>query len=379
MNVRIAIVLVLLLCVFACHREAAIEPNGQSVTVGLIVSGTRPQYPADDEVAMAVRWFFSVYPFLADGTSVDVAVHYDGDSIDGLTSAYTALSKQQNLVVLISFSRSDLLLQASKEGDALAVPIIAAIASNPDVATSSDMISLLSFDDRFQGAIAALFVRDELLIERAAVFSDPSSRYSSYLAQEFASKFQSVGGILSAQVKLESSERLDADLLRTLRAQDTEMLYVTVEADSALEIARQLDAMDWHPRVMVSDGVLANWVENSSDSLHLVQGVLAADLFSPGMRLPSRGKTLRRQFKLADGEFTTSSIMAIDAANLLWQAMSHCASPGRSGCVQKRIRDFDEFDGVLGRMGFTEQGHARRPLIINRIDGDQRRFFARVF
>ena len=44
--------------------------------------------------------------------------------------------------------------------------------------------------------MAALFVRDELLIKRAAVIVDPGDPHSKYLQAAFEKKFSDTGGVL---------------------------------------------------------------------------------------------------------------------------------------------------------------------------------------
>ena len=300
----------------ACNRVNEIHPNGKRVTIGLIASGPAGK-EADSHLASdAMRWFLSREPYLPDGTEMQLLIEHDNDTAEGLEVALRKLAEQEEVIAAVVFSESDIILQKLAVFDELALPVLAAKATNPEVVRDSQYISQLSFDDEFQGAVAAMYVRDELELKRVTLINKPDSVHSRYLGEEFVRRFESVGGQILSD---ESMATTPAELTRQLQqARDarTQLLFLTPGYEGVLAVLQQLQEMNWHPRVMVSDGVLANVATNYPESLDIFEGVIATDVASPDMYLPPRGRRLIRGFDMFGGELNTHSILAIEATDL---------------------------------------------------------------
>jgi len=77
--------------------------------------------------------------------------------------------------------------------------------------------------------VAALYVRGELLIDRAAVFVDADSTYSSNLGQTFTEKFESIGGRITDRVSLAGEVEGLGSTFKSVRVGRPELVYLAVK------------------------------------------------------------------------------------------------------------------------------------------------------
>lgn len=363
----------------ACNSSYEIHPNGKQVSVGLIARGI-PGDGADSHLAsQAMMWFLSREPYLPDGTEMQLVVEHDHDSAAGLEAAMRKFAKQENIVAVVVFSESDLILQNLALFDELALPVLAAMATNPEVVRNNQYISQLSFDDEFQGAVAALYVREELEVKRVTLLNKPASAHSSYLAQEFVRRFELVGGEILADGPMATTPAELRRQLQQAREAETQLLFLTQGYEGVLAVLQHLHDMDWQPMVMVRDGILAYVTTNHPESVDIFEGVIATDVATPGMYLPRRGRRLIQGFDMFAGELNTYSVLAIEAADLLQQTLADCDNDMSRPCFQKHLRRTGVFMGVLGHIGFSESGTAQRPVVIHQIHRGKRVFVARVY
>ncbi len=86
---------------------------------------------------------------------------------------------------MVTFSGSGPVLAMAKKANACQTPITAVLAIHPDITKENDYVNQICFDNIFQGNVAVFFVRDDLLVERMAIFKTPDNSHSSNLAADF--------------------------------------------------------------------------------------------------------------------------------------------------------------------------------------------------
>jgi branched-chain amino acid transport system substrate-binding protein len=269
----------------------------------------------------------------------------------------------------------------AKITDDYKTPILAALATHPDVSKKNGFISQLCFDDDFQGTVAALFVRDELLIDKVAVFSDPNSVYSSHLASEFERKFKSIGGEITDMISFTEKTGDLSKVIKSVHDNTPELLYLTISAQDVIRIIRELQELGWNPKVMGSDGLISTILAEHKEELDLVEGVLASDFFAHGISFYTPfGKKLRATYE-AKFESRGTLYMALGAEGyaILLNALNRCSDPKDRECINNQIRSTTNFIGWTGKITITPNGKAQRPLFINSIQGGLARFIIKVY
>jgi branched-chain amino acid transport system substrate-binding protein len=264
----------------------------------------------------------------------------------------------------------------AKVADEYRTPILATLATHPDITEHNAFISQLCFDDDFQGTVAAVFVRDDLLIDKVAVFSNPGSVYSSHLAAKFESKFKSIGGEITDTVSLTEETGDLSKVIKSMHDNTPELLYLPTSAKDLVRIVREVRKLNWKPEMMGSDGLISTMLTQHQEEIDLVDGMLATDFFAHGMPLNPFGKRARDKYKRTP---TVYAALGVEAYSILLNAMNRCSDPADREYINRQIRSTTNFTGLIGNITIGPNGKAQRPLTINSIQNGRSRFIFKVY
>jgi branched-chain amino acid transport system substrate-binding protein len=376
--VYLSILLSLVLWLGGCDRKPAIEPSGKTIKVGIIAPFSGSHHATGKEGLKGMETARQVLPYLQNGDRIEWVVEDDKNEPAESARLLKKLVEIEKVSAIITFSSSNPVLAMAKFADDYQTPILAALATHPDVTKDNSFISQLCFDDDFQGTVAALFVRDDLLIDTVAVFNHPNDSYSRYLAAKFKSKFESIGGEITDTISITEETGDVFEIIETLRAKSPELLYLPLFANDVLRIIREVRNMDWNPLMMGSDGLISNMLAVHKEELHLVDGMMAIDVFAHGMPLTPFGK------KASDkhgerGRGTIFAGLGVEGYAILLNAMNRCNDPTDRKCINRQIRSTNNFKGLAGNITIGSNGKARRPLCINSIQGGRSEFIFKVY
>lgn len=358
------------------QAPAPTTPSGKTIKVGLIAPLSGPDQAKGQEGLTGVEAVLKMTPLLQNGDKIELVIEDDQNDPRRAVNLFKKLVLEHQASAIVILSSSGPVLALASIADTYQTPILAAHATHPAITQNNGYVSQACFDDRFQGAVAALYVRDELLLDQVAVFSNPDSNYSSNLATEFERKFTDIGGRVIDQIFItENSEGL-IQKLQELHNTGTELLYLPIRAADVIRIIKHTQKLNWHPQLMGSDGFLATIIFQYPDALPLLNGMLATDFFHNDMPLSPFGKEVKPHIK---GLKTSYGALGIEAFAILLNAMNNCDPPGDKACINHRIRTTESFTGVLGNISIDANGRAARPLVINTIEEGRMRFVVKVY
>jgi branched-chain amino acid transport system substrate-binding protein len=360
----------------ACDQAPAIQPSGKMIKIGIIAPFSGFDLAKGREGLNGMETALQLQPYAHNRDGIELIWENDKDDPALTVRLLEKLVKEDNVSAIVTFSSSGPVLAMAAVADTYKTPILAALATHPDTTEHNDYISQLCFDDTFQGTVAALFVRDELLFDSVAVFSNPDSNYSSNLATEFERKFKSLGGRITDRVFLTEQTKDQAYTLKSVYAKNPELLYLPVKARDVIEVIKATEELDWNPRVMASDGLLATIFAQHDEELDLLEGILATDFYHSAMPLTAYGKKIRAIY---DGKATSYAALGIEAYALLLDAMNRCSMPDDRECINNEIRATTLFTGLMGKITIDSNGKAERPLVINSIKDGEMRFVVKVY
>jgi branched-chain amino acid transport system substrate-binding protein len=225
-----------------------------------------------------------------------------------------------------------------------------------------------------------VFVRDDLLIDKVAVFSNPGSVYSSHLAAKFESKFKSIGGEITDTVSLTEETGDLSKVIKSVHDNTPELLYLPTSAKDLVRIVREVRKLDWKPKMMGSDGLISTMLTQHQEEIDLVDGMLATDFFAHGMPLNPFGKRARDKFREKFKRTpTVYAALGVEAYSILLNAMNRCSNPANRECINKQIRSTANFAGLIGNITIGQNGKTQRPLTINSIQGGRSKFIFKVY
>jgi branched-chain amino acid transport system substrate-binding protein len=290
--------------------------------------------------------------------------------------ALAKLAHEDQVDAVLVLSGSKTMLAITKAADRYKVPIVSTLSSHPGI-TETNWVSQIVFDDDVQGTVAALFVMDELLIERSAVVWDGEDPHSRELASSFKRTYQEAGGkVLSIDI----SGRKDSyqSIVNQLKNNGIEFVYLPVEVGKVVKF--ELGARDagYSPEGMVSDGVLSQMMLEYKNNLELLEGVLATDIFTGEVPLSAFGNAIKDNLKRRNTPATTLTALGSEGGQVVLTAIAKCGKNPQNECVNRMIRSGNEIEGVLESFTIDLDGKAQRPVYINKITNKQLRFLLKV-
>ncbi len=381
MHSRLApLLLSLLLVLSACNKEPVIEANGESVTLAVLAPTEGLDGFKGRQAIKGMEWALSLYPLMDGGTGIDLMEVSVADEPAAVSEALRRLAADDKVLAVISLAGSNAMLAAAPLANRLEIPLLAASATNPEIVKGGSYVSQVIYDDSFQGAVAALFVRDDLLIKRVAVVSNPDNPYSRFLAGEFSRKFESIGGEIVEQVHLTGEAANYTRQFRGLHKKDPELIYMTVGTAKLMAVGVALNKLKWRPRLMGPDGALSSLVKQFPKRMKMFEGMLATDVYTRRVPLTRVGKEYSRVGRDVINQLDTFSVLGIEAMAIAARAVMACGEAAATRqCVAGQVRQTRDFSGILGRITIGEDGRAIRPLVINSIKNGAIVYRVRVY
>lgn len=360
-----------------CGAEAGTA--GPAIKIGVIgpFSGADKQFGENGILGVEIAIDYNE----EKGSGIAVEIVQEDDKNDPVlaAAAFKKLVTEDKVSAVIVLSGSSSMLAVTKLADRFQTPIVSTLSTHPDI-TASQWVSQLTFDDQVQGTVAALYVIDELLIERAAVAWDGTDPHSAGLAEQFIRVYQKAGG-KAISVDLSSLEDSDYDeVLKRFQNNEIEFIYLPVEVGNVITFEQASIKNNYHPQVMVSDGVLSLMILNYESDLNLLNNMLATDIFTTKSPRTEFGRWANKRFHdLFDATATTITALGCEGMNIVLTAAAKCGgSNADKECINRALRGGHEFIGIFGPFVINHAGKAQRPVYINRIKRGKLSFLLKV-
>jgi len=369
----------LLVLASGCEQDREIKPTGMQIPIGVVGPFSGENRSKGEAVLNGIRTASRFQPLLANSSGIRFVVRDDQDEPRRTIQAVTELASRQDIAAILVFSGSDAVLAIKPVVEQYRIPVLAIAATNPEVTKNSRFISRVHFNDQFQGTVAALFVRDELLIDSVAVFSNPDSAYSTYLAGEFIRTCEKAGGTITDHIRVTTESPEISRIVERVARHRPELLYLPLKASKVLAIVTAVRKQNWNPGLMGGDGLLVAMVSKQRKKVPLIEGMLATDIFGQDMPLTPLGEKMQRAYLRRHAPMTSYAMLAMDGYRILFHAMNRCPAPADRLCINKGIRSTVDLAVMTGNITIQADGNALRPLIINTIDDGKMRFRVKVY
>jgi branched-chain amino acid transport system substrate-binding protein len=363
-----------------CDQKPAIAPSGNTIKVGIIAPFSGSVRAYGTEGMKGLETGKQLQPYLQNGDRIELIVEDDKNDPALTVESLKKLVEKDRVSAIMTFSSSKPVLAMAQIADNFQTPIMAAVATHPDITKNNGFISQLGFDDDFQGIVAALFVRDDLLIDTVAVFNNPTSIYSSHLAAEFERKFKSIGGEITDTISLTEETTDISNVIKGVYDHKPELLYLPISVKDVIRVIREVRKLDWKPEMMGADGLISTMFSQHREEIDLVDGMLATDFFAHRMPLTPFGERARDKYNQTYKDTPTAyAALGAEGYAVLLNAMNRCNDPADRDCINRKIRSTTDFTGIIGNITIGPNGRSKRPLCINSIQGDSSKFLFKVY
>lgn len=370
--------LTLLVC--GCERQHEVPSSGKKVKIGVIAPFIGSNKHIGEDGLKGIRTVLHMNPLLENGDEIELVVEDDQDDPELSVEALRKLAEEEQVSAILILSTSAAVLAVNAKADDYGVPIIVLLATHQDIAKNTSYVCQLCFDNAFQGLVAALYVMDELLIERAAVFKEPESFHSTSLADEFVRKYESLDGRITDIIPVYPGTEITETILDVIRENGAELLYLPIDGKKLVEIVKAIEEMGWTPRLMSSDGVLTTVHRLYPEELKLLDGLLAIDLYTQHEQHTAFGEQAVKAYRKLHKDWGgTYAAAGAEGMSLLFHAINRCAKSQDRECINTRLHSTEKFEGLMGLISIQPDGKVERPLIVNTIEDGQLQFVVKVY
>jgi len=303
---------------------------------------------------------------------VELVIEDNESKAESATKAVTKMITQDEVLILVGPQSSKQAVPAGEVANNYSTPMISPWSTNPDTTKDRPFVFRGCFLDPFQGPVLSGFIKEEFGYTKAAVLYDVASDYPKGLAEFFKDAWEKVNGAGSV-VAFESFTTKDVDFssqLTKIIKSGAQVLFVPQYYNEVALIVQQAHELGWNKPIVGSD----SW---GSSELIEHCGDHCDGLFFSTHYAAAGAKGATKEF--IDRYKKKYGYVPDDVAALTWDALGIVqkaieSSGNLTGNIEKdrkAVRDalakIKKFDGITGKMTFTEDGDPIKCAVIVKI------------
>ncbi len=361
------------LVLFSCN---ATEPEIIKIGINAPLTGDIPKVGEGTKFA-AQMWLEDVEA--AGGIEVggkkykvELIIEDNESKAESAVKANTKLITVDEVLAVVGPQSSKQAVPAGGKANELGTPMVSPWSTHPNTTKNRPYVFRGCFLDPFQGLVAAKFAKAEYGFTKAAVLYDVSSDYPRGLAKFFKAAWEELNGAGSV-LAYESFTSKDTDFSAQLtKIIDTgaDFMFTPQYFNEVALIVQQAHQLGWDKPIVGTD----SW---GSDETIKLCGQACDGLFFSTHYAAAGAKGATKAF--IDRYEKEHGYVPDDVAALTWDAMRivQTAIEGTgviSGdikidreAVRNALATIKDFDGITGRMTFTQDGDPIKCAVIVRI------------
>jgi branched-chain amino acid transport system substrate-binding protein len=303
---------------------------------------------------------------------VELVIEDNESKAESAVKVNTKMITQDEVMVIVGPQASSQAIPAGEVANNYKTPMISPWSTNPDTTKNRPFIFRGCFLDPFQGPVAANFIKEEFGFTKAAVLYDVASDYPKGLAEFFKEAWEKANGAGSV-VAFESFTTKDVDFssqLTKIVRSGAEVLFTPQYYNEVALIVQQAHELGWNKPIMGSD----SW--GSAETIELC-GKDCYGLFFSTHYAAAGAKGATKAFidrynkkygYVPDdvGALTWDALQIVQKAIQSYGKITGNVEKDREG-IREALAKIKEFDGITGKMTFTEDGDPIKCAVIVRI------------
>jgi branched-chain amino acid transport system substrate-binding protein len=315
---------------------------------------------------------------------VELVIEDNESKAESAVKVATKLITEDEVLAIVGPQSSKQAIPAGGKANELSTPMISPWSTNPDTTKDRPYVFRGCFLDPFQGPVAANFIRDEFGFTKAAVLYDVASDYPKGLAEFFKEAWEKNNGPGSV-VAFESFTTKDTDFssqLTKIINSGADVLFTPQYYNEVALIVQQAHQLGWDKPIVGSD----SW--GSAETVKLCgkdcYGLFFSTHYAAAGATGPTKEFIDRYNKKHGYVPDDVGALTWDSIHLLQQAIQNTG--GLTGDIKKdraAVRDqlaqIKDFDGITGKMTFTEEGDPIKCAVLVRIsDAGEFEFYKSV-
>ncbi len=303
---------------------------------------------------------------------VELVIEDNESKAESAVKANTKLITEDDVLAIVGPQSSKQAIPAGAKANELGTPMISPWSTNPDTTKDRPFVFRGCFLDPFQGPVVANFVKSEFGFTKAAVLYDVASDYPKGLAEFFKKAWEGLNGPGSV-VAYESFTTKDTDFssqLTKIINSGAQFLFTPQYYNEVALIVQQAHQLGWNKPIVGSD----SW--GSAETVKLCGKDCYGSFFSTHYAAAGAKGATKEFIDRYQKEYgyVPDDVAALtwDSIRIVQQAIQDCGKLTGNlkvdrQCVRDAMAKIKEFDGITGKMTFTEDGDPIKCAVIVRI------------
>jgi branched-chain amino acid transport system substrate-binding protein len=303
---------------------------------------------------------------------VELVIEDNESKAESAVKANTKLITEDDVLAIVGPQSSKQAIPAGGKANELGTPMISPWSTNPDTTKDRPFVFRGCFLDPFQGPVVANFVKSEFGFTKAAVLYDVASDYPKGLAEFFKKAWEDLNGPGSV-VAYESFTTKDTDFssqLTQIINSGAQFLFTPQYYNEVALIVQQAHQLGWNKPIVGSD----SW--GSAETVKLCGKDCYGSFFSTHYAAAGAKGATKEFIDRYQKEYgyVPDDVAALtwDSIRIVQQAIEDCGKLTGNikvdrQCVRDALAKIKEFDGITGKMTFTEDGDPIKCAVIVRI------------
>ncbi len=303
---------------------------------------------------------------------VEVVIEDNESKAESAVKVNTKMITEDEVLFIVGPQSSKQAIPAGEVANNYKTPMISPWSTNPDTTKDRPFVFRGCFLDPFQGPVLANFIKEEFGFTKAAVLYDVASDYPKGLAEFFKEAWEKNNGPGSV-VAFESFTTKDADFssqLTKIIKSGAEVLFTPQYYNEVALIVQQAHELGWNKPIVGSD----SW--GSAETVELCGKDCYGLFFSTHYAAAgAKGatKAFIDRYNKAHG-YVPDDVAALtwDALGLVQTAIQSCGKITGNvekdrQCIRDAMAKIKEYDGITGKMTFTEDGDPIKCAVLVKI------------
>ncbi|SHJ06656.1 amino acid/amide ABC transporter substrate-binding protein, HAAT family [Desulfatibacillum alkenivorans DSM 16219] len=304
---------------------------------------------------------------------VELVIEDNEAKAESAVKANTKMITQDEVLAIVGPQSSKQAVPAGGVANDWATPMITPWSTNPDSTKDRPYVFRGCFLDPFQGPVVANFITEEFGAAKAAVLYDVASDYPKGLAEFFKIAWEKIHGPGSV-VAFESFTTKDADFssqLTKIIQSGAEVIFTPQYYNEVALIVQQAHELGWQKPIVGSD----SW--GSAETVNLCGPDCYGLFFSSHYAAAGATGSTKAFIDRYEKKY---GYVPDDVAALTWDSLGivqkAIESMGKmTGNIEKdrtavrnALAKVKDFEGITGKMTFTEDGDPIKCAVIVKIN-----------
>lgn len=303
-----------------------------------------------------------------------VLVDNKSDKVESANAA-TRLVDKEKVVAMVGPAISGSMLAVGPICEEKQIPVISATATNPLVTQGKKFVFRACFLDPYQAAAAAVFARNDLKAETAAILSDIAQDYCVALGNFFKEEFEKRGGKIVVEQNCKTGDQDFSAQLTTIINANPDILYVPNYYTEIALISRQARDLGFEGIILSADGADApELFEVGGDA---VEGLYHTAIWDATKGLNEVGQKYIDLYHQKYGKDPNMfGALGADAYLILIDAIKRAGSVDPVA-IRDAMEETADLDVVTGKVTI-ENGDAVKPVVVRKVEGGKFNFIKTV-